>query len=98
MACLPLLPSLSALLVVFDGDTGGCHLTTTNGRTHINQSKGGPNSVFTRGMSGHHAKQCLGGFQLLMTKLVDQRVACRTIPKGQDDISVEHAWELIPFL
>jgi hypothetical protein len=51
MTLLPLRPTLSALFGAFDGGTGGSFLATANSHTRVNQSKGGPNSLVTRGMS-----------------------------------------------
>jgi hypothetical protein len=95
---LPLLLALSALFDSFDGGTSGCSLATSSSRTHVNQSKGGPNSLLTRGVSGCNIEQHLGGFRLLAAKLVDQRMAHRAIPKGWDDDSIDHTGDLVTFL
>jgi hypothetical protein len=47
VALLPLLPTLSALLGAYDGDTGGCGLATIGGCTSLSQSEGRPDNVLT---------------------------------------------------
>jgi hypothetical protein len=98
MVLLPLLPTLSTLFGAFDGGTGGCHPAATSGYTCVNQCKGGPNSLVTRGVSGCNVEQHSGGFRLFMAKLVDQRTTCRAFPKGADDIDIGHTGELMTFL
>jgi hypothetical protein len=75
MALLPLLFALSHPFGASDSGIGGYGLATADGHACVNQSKGGPDSLLTRSMSGCDVEQLLGSFWLLMAELVNQRAA-----------------------
>jgi hypothetical protein len=52
MALFPLLSALSPPFGAFDIGIGGCGLVNADGRTCVNQSESGPDSLLTQGMSG----------------------------------------------
>jgi hypothetical protein len=93
MVLLPLLFALSHPFGASDGGIGGYGLATADGHACVNQTKGGPDSLLTRGMSGCDVEQLLGSFWLLMAKLVNQRAARHGILESRDDVSVGHTRE-----